>query len=208
MNVVEADVLVIGTGIAGAAAALRLARDRTRQIVLVTREAHPEESTTRYAQGGIATSAPGEAQDLFVEDVMRAGAGLSLRSAVEVLAEEGPPLVREILIEEAQVPFDRAVDGELHLTREGGHSVARVLHVGDRTGAAIAHGLHELLARFPNVRVVTRATAVDLITSPTTRAIPSPCTPRSPATGRTSWTGRRARSGGTWPGRPCSPRAA
>ncbi|HAZ30953.1 TPA: L-aspartate oxidase [Candidatus Acetothermia bacterium] len=166
MKTVETDVLVIGAGVAGAAVALRLARERGRQITLITREADPEESATRHAQGGIATVGPADSHDLFVEDVVRAGAGLSLRPAVEVLAAEGPPLVEEILIKDAGVPFDRTPERSLRLTREGGHSVARVLHVRDRTGAAIAHGLHELLLRFPNVRVVTQATAVDLITFP------------------------------------------
>jgi len=165
MNIVEADVLVIGTGIAGAAAALRLARDRGRQIVLLTREADPEDGATRHAQGGIATVSR-DSRDRFVADMVQAGAGLSLHQAVETLAEEGPPLVEEILVKEAKIPFDRTPDGAFRFTREGGHSVARVLHVGDHTGAAIAHGLHELLRGFPNVRIVTRATAVDLITFP------------------------------------------
>jgi len=161
-----ADVLVIGTGIAGLACALRLARDRERWIVVITREADPEEGSTRHAQGGIATLGPGDSAELFVEDILRAGAGLSLRRAAEIVAREGPELVRRLLIEEARVPFDRAPGGDLHYTREGGHTVPRILHVGDRTGAAIARALHGLLTGFPNVKLVTRATAVDLITFP------------------------------------------
>ncbi len=166
MMAVEADVLIIGAGIAGLSCALHLARDREREIIVITREADPEESSTRYAQGGIATLGPGDSAELFVEDILRAGAGLSLRRAAEIVAREGPKLVQEVLVEEAEVPFDRTPRGELHYTREGGHSVPRILHVGDHTGAAIAAALHSLLKRFPNVRFETRKTAVDLITFP------------------------------------------
>jgi len=166
MGAIEADVLVIGAGIAGLATALRLARDRERQVVILTRELEPQEGASRYAQGGIATLGEDDSPELLVEDILRAGAGLSLRRAAEILAEEGPSLVREILIEEAKVPFDRMAEGDLHYTREGGHSRPRVLHVGDRTGEAIVQALHRLLKEFINVRLVTRATAVDLITFP------------------------------------------
>jgi L-aspartate oxidase len=161
-----ADVLVIGAGIAGLSCALRLARDREREIVVITRETDPVEGATRYAQGGIAALGPGDSVELFVKDILGAGAGLSLRRAAEIVAHEGPDLVRKVLIEEAQVPFDRTPAGELDYTREGGHSVPRILHVGDRTGVAIIQALHALLEKFPNVKVVTRATAVDLITFP------------------------------------------
>ncbi len=166
MGAVSADVLVIGAGIAGLSCALRLTRDRARQIVVITREGDPEESATRYAQGGIAALGPGDSLELFVEDILQAGAGLSLKRAAEIVAREGPALVRKLLIEEAGVPFDRMPEGDLHYTREGAHSVPRILHVGDRTGAAIVQALHALLRKFPNVELVTGATAVDLITFP------------------------------------------
>lgn len=166
MKAVSADVLVIGAGIAGLSCALRLARDRARQIVVITREADPEESATRYAQGGIAALGKGDSPELLVQDILQAGAGLSLRRAAEIVAREGPELVQKILIEEAQVPFDRTAEGDLHYTREGAHSRPRILHVGDHTGAAIAHALHALLRDFPNVHLEKNKTAVDLITFP------------------------------------------
>jgi len=161
-----ADVLVIGAGIAGLSCALRLAEERHLRIIVITRETDPEEGATRYAQGGIATLGPGDSTGKFVEDILRAGAGLSLRRAAEIVAKEGPELVQRVLVQEAGVPFDRTPKGELHYTREGGHSVPRILHVGDRTGAAISQALHELLRELPNVELVTGATAVDLITFP------------------------------------------
>jgi len=163
---IETDVLVIGCGIAGATAALRLARDRQRQVLVVTRAADAEESNTRYAQGGIVGQGDGDSPELLARDVLAAGAGLCLPEAVRLLAEEGPELVRRLLVGEAGVSFDRDADGVLLYTLEGGHSVPRVLHVGDTTGRAIEQALMARLRALPNVTMMTSATAVDLIASP------------------------------------------
>lgn len=161
----ETDVLVIGCGIAGAAAALRLARDSQRQVLAVTRVATAAESNTRYAQGGIVGRGTGDSPKLLARDVVAAGAGLCLPEAVHLLAEEGPELVQRLLVDEAGVAFDRSPDGQLLYTLEGGHSVPRVLHVGDATGRAIERALVDRLRELPNVRLMTGCTAVDLITS-------------------------------------------
>jgi len=166
MRVVETDALIIGTGIAGLSTALHLSRDQTRQVVLVTRAEDPTEGSTRYAQGGIVTLGRDDSPDLLVQDILRAGAGLSSTQAARIVAEEGPKLVQKILIEQAHVPFAHTPEGELHFTREGAHSKARILHVGDHTGAAISRALLGLLEGLPNVTIVKRATAVDLITFP------------------------------------------
>ncbi len=166
MNPMETDVLIIGCGIAGAVAALRLAEDRRRQIVVVTRAADPLESNTRYAQGGIATLGEDDSPDLLAQDILAAGDGLSLPAAVRILVEEGPRLVQEVLIERLGVPFDRETDGRLAHGLEGGHSCPRILHVGDATGRAVAQALLSALRQLPNVRIVPSATAVDLITFP------------------------------------------
>ena len=101
----------------------------------------------------------------MAQDMIAAGAGLSLPPAVRILAEEGPELVQRLLIDEASVAFDRNPSGDLAFTREGGHSVARVLHVGDATGRAIEQALLRQLQQLPNVDLRTNSTAVDLITS-------------------------------------------
>lgn len=162
----ETDVLVIGCGIAGAAAALELAKDSQRHITIVTRTFQSEESNTHYAQGGIVGRGRNDTPELLVEDILRAGAGLSLKSTAEIIATEGPELVNRVLLEEAGVPFDRQADGELAYTREGGHSVHRVLHVGDSTGKAIELALIARLKELPNVTLCSGMTAVDLITAP------------------------------------------
>jgi len=162
---VETDVLIIGSGIAGISAALRAAQDRQRQITLVTRTYDPAECNTRYAQGGIVARSDDDSPELLVKDVLRAGAGLSYPAAVQLLAEQGPDLVKQTLIEKAKVDFDRKDDGKLSFTREGGHSVSRILHVGDTTGHAIEKALLAYLKTLPNVTLHTGMTAVDLITS-------------------------------------------
>ncbi|MBN1260090.1 MAG: L-aspartate oxidase [Anaerolineae bacterium] len=161
----ETDVLIIGCGIAGAAAALRLAQDRQRQIMIVTRTYDVVETNTRYAQGGIVARGAEDSPDLLVEDVLRAGAGLSYPPAVRLLAEEGPDLVQRILVEGTRVPFDRTGQAQLSKTREGGHSVSRILHVGDATGRAIQEALIAELKTLPNVTLLQGHTTVDLITS-------------------------------------------
>jgi L-aspartate oxidase len=162
----QTDVLVIGCGIAGAATALQLARNRQMQITVVTRSADPCESNTRYAQGGIVYLDSPDCPEALAEDIVRAGAGLSLPSAARILAEEGPALVREVLMELAGVQFDRTNDGRLAFGQEAAHSQPRILHVGDATGSAIISALIARLGECPNVRIVTSATAVDLVTFP------------------------------------------
>lgn len=166
MTPVQTDVLIIGCGIAGASAALRLSEDRQRQITVVTRAEDPEESNTRYAQGGIISLGEEDTAELLVHDVLDAGAGLSLPSAARILAGEGPPLVQSLLIDQARIAFDRNPDGSPDFGIEGAHSRPRILHVGDASGRAIIAGLHRLMRERPNIRFVTNATAVDLITFP------------------------------------------
>ena len=166
MSAIQSDVLIIGCGIAGATAALRLAQDRQRQITVITRAGEPSESNTRYAQGGIVTVGPGDSPQTLVDDILAAGGGLSLPNAARILASEGPRRVRETLIAEAGTSFDEDEGGRLAYGREAAHSCARILHVGDATGEAIIRALLSALQRRPNVTIVTRATAVDLVTYP------------------------------------------
>jgi len=160
------DVLIIGSGIAGATAALRLARNPRRRVTVVTREEDPKQSNTRWAQGGVVGRGSDDAPETLASDIVAAGAGASSPQAARLLSEEGPRLLQEILVEEAGIPFDRGDSGQLVFGREAAHSRRRVIHVGDTTGLSIIEGLMAALRRCPNVRFLTGFTAVDLITFP------------------------------------------
>lgn len=162
----KTDVLIIGSGIAGATAALELAQNPKRRITIITREPDPHESNTSYAQGGIISRGPGDSAELLVEDILAAGAGASLPKAARILADEGPRLLEKILVEHAGVQFDRGQGGQLEWGQEAAHSRRRILHVGDGTGAAISRGLIAAVRQKPNIEWFTNATAVDLITYP------------------------------------------
>lgn len=160
------DVLIIGTGIGGAAAALKLAQNPGRRIILVTRNSDPMESNTSCAQGGIIERGPDDSAELLVNDILAAGAGASLPCAAKILAEEGPALLGKVLIDTAGIQFDRSLNGDLEYGIEAAHSRRRILHVGDGTGKAISAALINAVRRRPNIELLTNATAVDLITYP------------------------------------------
>ncbi len=159
----EIDVLVIGSGLAGAAAALAAARQGAR-VVMITKTDRPEEGNTWYAQGGIIYHGANDSPERLVADILTAGAGLSDPAAADQLAREGPRLVKEVLIEQAEVPFDVNGAGGLDLTSEAAHSVARIAHYKDATGRAIETAMLARLAREPGATVLCRRTAVDLLT--------------------------------------------
>ncbi len=162
----QTDVLIIGYGIAGATAALRLAADRERQITIIANTGDPTVSSSNYAQGGIVGRGEEDTKELLVEDILRAGAGLSYLPAVELLAENGPPLVQEILIDGLGLAFDREPSGDLAFGLEAAHSHRRILHKGDSTGRSIMSAMMERVSEQPNIEILLGHTAVDLITFP------------------------------------------
>jgi L-aspartate oxidase len=162
----QTDTLIIGSGIAGATTALRLAADRQRQITLVTRAEKPTESNSEYAQGGIVGRGTDDDISILVKDALKAGAGLSYPPAVEVLAEFGPDLIDEVLVGQCGLNFDRDKEGQIIYGLEGAHSCRRILHVGDATGRAIMAVLMQTVLEQPNIQVLTKQTVVDLITFP------------------------------------------
>jgi L-aspartate oxidase len=160
---VETDVLIIGCGVAGSIAALQLAEAGIR-VVVATRSTNPEETSTYYAQGGIIYHGVNDSPQLLSQDILRAGAGYCNPDAVTLLANEGPKLVQSILLEKLNIPFDRTSDGALSLVREGGHTVARILHAADLTGSLIEQYLIRALKSNPKITLLTGKTAVDLLT--------------------------------------------
>jgi len=163
-KIIECDVLLIGCGIAGATAALQLAQDEKLNIVIVTKTIDPLESNTYYAQGGIIYEGHEDSPEQLAADLIRAGDGINNRRAVEILANEGPRLVRELLIGKYHDPFTLDADERLELTREAAHSTSRILHVNDATGRGIQEKLVEALRSRPNIHILTEHIAVDLLT--------------------------------------------
>lgn len=162
---IKTDILVIGSGIAGCAAAYAAAK-KGAQVLLLTRDSKPEESNTYYAQGGIIFRGDNDAPEKLAADIITAGAGLCCESAVRILSERGPRLVQEILINELHVPFDVVDEStdEFHLTAEAAHSVPRILHYKDVTGRAIETSFLQTLRADPRIRLLADATAIDLLT--------------------------------------------
>ena len=157
----ECDVLVIGSGIAGLVAAI--AASRTRTVALVTK-ARLTEANTWYAQGGIA-GAVGEADsvELHLADTLVVGQGLCDEDVVRAVVGEAPEALG--VLQSAGMHFDLEADGEIALAREGGHSLPRVLHSGDATGAAVQRALTAKLRASAHVAVFEQRFLVDLLTA-------------------------------------------
>lgn len=154
------DVLIVGSGAAGLTAALNLA-DRFRVTVLA--KGALNEGSTAWAQGGIAAVLePGDTFASHIEDTMVAGAGLNDRDIVEFVVERAPAAIERL--RQLGVPFAEE-GGALHLTREGGHSHRRIVHVADATGWAVQEALQRAAEAHPNITLVPDQCAIDLATS-------------------------------------------
>ncbi|EFI0412780.1 L-aspartate oxidase [Escherichia coli] len=159
------DVLIIGSGAAGLSLALRLA---DQHQVIVLSKGPVTEGSTFYAQGGIAAVFDEtDSIDSHVEDTLIAGAGICDRHAVEFVASNARSCVQWLI--DQGVLFDTHVqpNGEesYHLTREGGHSHRRIIHAADATGREVQSTLVSKAQNHPNIRVLERSNAVDLIVS-------------------------------------------
>ncbi|MGX1852563.1 L-aspartate oxidase [Streptomyces sp. NPDC055299] len=159
---IEADVVVVGSGVAGLTAALRCAAAGRRTVVVT--KARLDDGSTRWAQGGIAAAlGEGDTPEQHLADTLVAGAGLCDEEAVRALVTEGPDAVHRLIRTGAR--FDTAPDSEeITLTREGGHHRRRIAHAGgDATGAEISRALVEAV-RAAGLRTVENALVLDLLT--------------------------------------------
>jgi L-aspartate oxidase len=166
---VETDFLILGSGIAGLTCALECAR--TGRVVLVTKDRLPE-SSSRYAQGGIASVwSPEDSFESHIEDTLVAGDGLCHRDVVEIVVREGPDRVRDLIA--LGTSFDLRgdpEDREYDLGREGGHSKRRILHASDATGREVIRALTEAVRATPNVEIRENHLAIDLLLERGTRS--------------------------------------
>ena len=156
------DAIVLGSGAAGLTAALNLAQ---KLKVAVLAKAGLSEGSTAWAQGGIAAVLEeGDTFESHIEDTMIAGAGLNRRETVEFVVENAPAAIEHLA--QLGVPFNPGVEGgdRWHLTREGGHSHRRIVHVDDATGWAVQQALEKAAAEHPNITLVPDMVAIDLVT--------------------------------------------
>ncbi|CAL9462200.1 L-aspartate oxidase [Streptomyces sp. enrichment culture] len=158
---IAADVVVIGSGVAGLTAALRCEAAGLRTVVVT--KARLDDGSTRWAQGGIAAAlGEGDTPGQHLDDTLVAGAGLCDEEAVRILVTEGPDAVRRLIATGAR--FDASADGGLELTREGGHHRRRIAHAGgDATGAEISRALVDAV-RARGMRTIENALVLDLLT--------------------------------------------
>lgn len=162
LEIQETDFLVLGSGIAGLYYALHAAEHG--KVTMVTKR-EPMESSTQYAQGGIA-SVLGQ-EDSFashIADTIRVGAGLCNEEAVRLTVEEGPQHIRRLM--QLGVEFTREPSGNgLDLGREGGHSHRRVVHANDLTGQEVERVLFHAVSQHSNCRILANHMAIDLLTT-------------------------------------------
>ncbi len=155
----KTDVLIIGSGIAGLFAALKISE--YADVILVTKK-NKAESNTNYAQGGIATVIdPNDSFEKHVEDTLIAGAGLCDRTVVESMVKEGPDRITDLI--DIGTMFTKK-GNDFDLAKEGGHSMSRILHAKDLTGQEIERALIHAVEEKPNITIYENAIAIDLLT--------------------------------------------
>ncbi len=155
------DVMVVGYGLAGLYAALHV--DKRLSVALIGKKSI-KKSSSWYAQGGIAAVISSEDNiALHIEDTIKAGAGMCDAKAVETLVSDGPDIIAELC--SLKVPFDVDPEGELLITREGGHRKRRVVHCGgDATGRETTKRLWDIACERENIDILENCSLVDVVT--------------------------------------------
>ena len=159
------EVIVVGSGVAGMAFALRLAALKGRDDVRIRilSKAVPEQSNSNAAQGGVAAVIrPEDSWEQHRDDTLAVGAGRCVPAVVERVVKEGPACIKELLDQGAR--FDTDEQGHLEAAREGGHRMARVVHRGDRTGAELVRVLFDRVKHDPAIRLDSDRFVMDLLT--------------------------------------------
>lgn len=158
------DVLIIGSGIAGCVNALTMA-DEGVHCTVITAGERLSYGNSELAQGGIVFHAEEDEPEILEKDIMTAGWNHNYAKAVRQLCALGPDVLQELFIDKLHIPFNQRTPGDWFLTREGGHSLPRILYCDDHTGRNIMEALAKAVSEHPNITVLTKRTAIDLLTT-------------------------------------------
>lgn len=160
----KTDFLIVGSGIAGLTYALKVAKQFPQNKVMIITKAQADETSTKYAQGGVAgvMDPINDSFEKHIEDTLIAGDGLCNEKVVEIVVKEGVDRINELIGWGAE--FDKSKEGAYKLGREGGHSEFRILHHKDVTGKEMERALLEEIEAYPNIEMVKHWFVVDLIT--------------------------------------------
>jgi L-aspartate oxidase len=160
----QTDYLVIGSGIAGLTYALKVAKHCPDKKITVITKATPDETNTKYAQGGVAVvnDLGNDSFEKHIEDTLIAGDGLCNKEVVEIVVKEGPARVQELIDWGAN--FDKDAEGDYKLGKEGGHSEFRILHYKDVTGKEMERALLDAARQAPNIEMIHHFFVIDIIT--------------------------------------------
>ena len=161
MNNKTTNILIIGSGLAGAVAALTAAQEN-QKVILLTKCKDLLSGNTPWAQGGIAY--PQNNDSTFVDDVLLAGDNHNDVNAVNQLMQKGPDLIDELLIKKCKVPFEKDQQNQFIFTSEAAHSINRIIHCKDQTGQVIHRHVIREVKNHKNITIYSNHTAVDLLT--------------------------------------------
>ena len=158
----KTDILIIGMGLAGITAAITAAQNG-KEVTIITKTKDASSGNTPWAQGGIVYKGINDGPEKLKKDILEAAAGHAWKEAVDHLCQHGPKLVKALLIDKVNVPFDKQGNA-LSLVSEGAHSDARVIYHADKTGESINKASLEYLKKLKNVKIITNHIAIDLLT--------------------------------------------
>ncbi|QGY41235.1 L-aspartate oxidase [Pseudodesulfovibrio cashew] len=158
------DALIVGSGIAGSLAALTMA-DQGLDVILITASEDVTEGNTALAQGGIVYRSEDDDPRILEKDIKIAGWNHNYARAVRYLSHYGPEVLKKIFLDKYKIPFNHREPGDWFLTKEGGHSLARILYCDDHTGKNIIDVLTAEVTAHDNIRVLTGRTAIDLLST-------------------------------------------
>ena len=164
MKTINTDVLVIGSGLAGATAAITAAEEG-KNVIIITKSNNLKSGNTPYAQGGIVYKSNNDTPKKLKDDIIKAGHNDSWELAVNQLCDNGPQLVKSILIDKLKIDFTQNKNKTSYeLTSEAAHSEKRILYCKDKTGDSIQSKILSYLESINNIKVLTNHTAIDLLT--------------------------------------------